>query len=174
MTRVGSQQVLSSNLSHLLGIPWRQLILLKSKKYKENWLTCDTINFLITMAQKCDKIMARLNLSVLRSCRWSLDFLFLIKVSFNKISCFSILNTVGLRVPSKINRGHCSFCTKANPLPDLLQRLQLSVLKSIFSTYMAFLWSKYFYPILIDSLIIAHLLSFPWLIPSFVPYFFPS
>ena len=120
------------------------------------------------------KILARLNLSVLCSRRWQLDFLFLIKVSFNKISCPSILNDGSLWVPSKIIRGHCSFCTNASPLPDLLQRLKLSVVKSIFSTTMEILWNTYFCLILIDSLNIAHLLSFPRLIPSFVAYFLPS
>jgi hypothetical protein len=59
--------------------------------------------------RKYDEILARLNLSVLRSRRWHLDFLFLINASCNKISSPSILNTVGLWIPSKIIRGHSIF-----------------------------------------------------------------
>ena len=59
--------------------------------------------------------MARLNLSSLRR---HLDVLFLINVFVNKITGPSILNTVGLRVPSKITRDQSIFtdpyCAKAS------------------------------------------------------------
>jgi len=65
-----------------------------------------------------------------------MDALFLFNIFVNKISCPSILNTVGVRVPSKITRDHsiftASFCAKAIPSAGFVTAAMLSVVKSMF------------------------------------------
>jgi len=56
-----------------------------------------------------NKILAKLNLSPLQLRDQHHDALLLINIFVNKISVLSILNTVGLLVPTKVTRDHSTF-----------------------------------------------------------------
>jgi hypothetical protein len=79
--------------------------------YNRHFINFGTYNYV--------EILATLDLSMLHLRRRHIDALFLINVCVNKVSCPSILHTVGLRVNSKIITDHSIFtalyCAKASP-----------------------------------------------------------
>ena len=100
--------VLVHNNLEFSSVVWNSvsLILLKSEEFNVNLLIYATIHFSFTY----DDILARLYLSMLHLRRCDLDALFLTNTSVNKITCPSILNTVGLQVSLKQTQLYTYCC----------------------------------------------------------------
>jgi hypothetical protein len=106
----------------LFGILLLVQILLNLKKIKEHFqlhVTPDSFNSLRNF--KCVDILVRLNFLSLHVRRRHLDSVFLINTFKGKIACPSILDSVGLRIPSRSIKNDSTFYvnlnSKASPSP---------------------------------------------------------
>jgi hypothetical protein len=96
-----------------VSIAWNNLITTDSSKlksiYKKFAHLCYRRFYQFDFPRNYDKIFERLGLRRLHSRRRHLDVLFLINVFNNTIDCQSVLDTVSLRVPSKLIRDFSVF-----------------------------------------------------------------
>jgi hypothetical protein len=83
-------------------ISLHRLTLIKQKIYKENLPICVIIVFFqFGMLRSYDLILSHLNFRTLYSRRRHLNALFLIDVFKGKINCHSVMDTVGIRAPTR-------------------------------------------------------------------------
>jgi hypothetical protein len=95
------------------GISLQRLTPIKMKIYEENMPICVSIFFFkFGIKRDYDLILSHLNFRTLY-CRRHFDALFLVNAFKGKTNCHSIMDTVGIRVPTRHIR---EFSTSAWPV----------------------------------------------------------